>query len=215
MKKPKGACLVSRNAWIIGVSLLLMLFLQPLHCIATTAEATAPRPPQNTSCLKEVCVEPVKTIAGQKIPLTGLQLFTYWGFELYTAALYLPQGTHSIEGALSDVPKSLFLIYRRKIRNDQIIKAGSHNLEKNPSNNVLALQERLDRLNAAYRSVQKNDRYELLYEPGRGTTLLFNDKPLVTLPGVDFQKAYFGIWLSDYPLNAKLRDGLLGGAEQK
>ena len=199
-----------RNLWKAWAVWLLMLAGSPLQSIAATAEAAAVRP-QIGACMKDICAEPVKTIAGQQVSLTGLQLFTYWGFELYTAALYLPQAApRSIEGALSDVPKSLLLIYRRKIRSDQIIKAGGHNLVKNPSNDMPALQERLDQLNAAYQTVQKGDRYELLYEPGRGTTLLFNDKPLVTLPGVDFQKAYFGIWLSDYPLNAKLRDGLLG-----
>ncbi len=196
--------------WRTWAVLLLVLTGSPRQSMAATAEAAAVRP-LSGACLKDVCVEPVKTIAGQPVPLTGLQLFTYWGFELYTAAFYLPQGTpHSVAGALSDVPKSLLLIYRRKIRSDQIIKAGGHNLIKNPSNDMPAIQARLDQLNAAYQTVQKGDRYELLYEPGRGTTLLFNDKPLVTLPGVDFQKAYFGIWLSDYPLNAKLRDGLLG-----
>ena len=74
-----------------------------------------------------------------------------------------------------------------------------------------ALQERLDRIAAAYEKVGKDDRYELRYMPGAGTTLLLNDREIITLPGEDFARAYMGIWLSETPANKKFRDKLLGG----
>lgn len=161
-------------------------------------------------CLKEVCVPEIREIAGTRAELKGLEKFSYWGFDLYKAALYAPSGVNTIEGVLGDTPKSLVLYYSRKIRNDQIVKGGDHNIRKNPDNKMPALEPRLAQINAAYQNVDKGDRYELLYEPGKGTTLLFNDVPKVTVPGVDFQKAYFGIWLSRYPISEDLRDKLLG-----
>ena len=189
----------------VFVWLCVLAVIIPLQNVqAKTAEAASSRPADNQLCIKKACAPLAREIGGTPVELRGLEKFSYWGFDLYTAAFYAPSGAD----ALSDAPKSLVLDYLRKIRNDQIIKAGDHNLRKNPGNDLAALGPRLEALNSAYQSVEKGDRYELLYEPGKGTSLLFNGTPLVTVPGADFQKAYFGIWLSEYPINAKLRDKL-------
>ena len=188
---------------ILIISTLFFGFAAPLHAAAELSARSGEK------CLQGLCVPLGREIAGTRVELKGLEKFTYWGFDLYTAALYAPQ-TAGPGDILADMPKSLVLHYSRKIRADQIIKAGDHNIRKNPENNMNTLGSRLENLNAAYTTVTKGDRYELLYEPGKGTTLLFNGTPQVVVPGSDFQKAYFGIWLSRYPLNAKLRDKLLG-----
>jgi hypothetical protein len=41
--------------------------------------------------------------------------------------------------------------------------------------------------------------------------LSLNGESLVTIPGADFAKAYFGIWLGPDALDADLRTALLGG----
>ncbi len=177
---------------------------------AKDAEAAGVMPPGLTRCIKTTCVPTQQTLGTQALPLNGLELFEYWGFNLYTAALYAPSGTHSSAAVLADIPKSLILHYHRTIRADQIIKAAEHNLRKNPANDMTALRSDIDTLHEAFVNVEKGDTYELKYEPGKGTTLLFNGEAKITVPGFDFHRAYFGIWLSDYSINSKLRDGLLG-----
>jgi len=197
-------------AFVRGGYLLLALccFLTP-SAGAKIAEAAGLGPPGLTRCSKALCVPTQHALGTHSLDLNGLDLFEYWGFDLYTAALYAPRNTATPAQVLSDIPKSLILHYHRKIRADQIIKAADHNLVKNPANDMAALRADIDRLHAAFVNVNKGDTYELRYEPGKGTTLLFNDTPKITIPGVAFQKAYFGIWLSDYPLSTKLRDKLL------
>lgn len=194
---------------------LLAIFLLSVSVIpnadAKTAEAAAILPPDLTRCVKLTCVPLEQPFGTQAVPLHGLELFEYWGFDLYTAALYAPDDADTPESVLADIPKSLVLHYHRKIRKDQIIKAAEHNLKKNPSNNMVLLKEQLDQLHQAYVDVDKGDSYELRYMPGQGTTLYFNGKAQVTVPGSEFQRAYFGVWLSDYAINSKLRDRLLNG----
>lgn len=224
MKKPRGTRIVDREsplnqragAWLSPFfggawHLLVLAMLLPSHpAHAKDAEAAGVMPPGLTRCVKTTCVPTQHALGTQALPLTGLKLFEYWGFNLYTAALYAPGGTDSSAKVLADIPKSLILHYHRKIRADQIIKAAEHNLVKNPANDMAALRPAIDALHNAFVSVDQGDTYELRYEPGHGTTLLFNNVPQVTVPGVDFQRAYFGIWLSDYSLSSKLRDSLLG-----
>ncbi len=196
---------------ILMASLFFLLYTTTPLAHAKDAEAAGVMPPGLTRCVKSTCVPTQQAIGSLALPLNGLQLFEYWGFNLYTAALYAPAGTADTSAeVLADIPKSLILHYHRKIRADQIIKAAEHNLLKNPANDMNALRPPIDTLHKAFVNVDKGDTYELRYEPGKGTTLLFNGEFKVTVPGSDFQRAYFGIWLSDYSINSKLRDALLG-----
>ncbi len=136
-------------------------------------------------------------------------MLEYLKFDLYTAALYAPSATNSIEAILGDVPKSLVLHYHRNIKKDWMIKASRDRIKKNPENNTKNLEGRLIQLDSAYQNVKKGDRYELRYEPEIGTSLILNGQLQATIPGEDFQRAFFGIWLSRLPLNKKLRDSLL------
>lgn len=129
--------------------------------------------------------------------------------DVYTAALYTPTEIKTAGDVLRNIPKSLILHYHRPVKKEWILKASHNRLKKNLGNNISAFEERLKTLDAAYQSVKKNDRYELRYEPSVGTSLFLNDKLQVSIPGEDFQQAYFGIWFSEKPLNKKFRDKLL------
>jgi hypothetical protein len=48
------------------------------------------------------------------------------------------------------------------------------------------------------------------YVPGTGTTVTISGKAKGTIPGADFMKALFGIWLGDQPADASLKAALLG-----
>lgn len=131
-------------------------------------------------------------------------------FKGYVAALYLGEGV-SPDRVLEDVPKRLELEYFWSIRGASFAEAGDEILERNVSAETLeAIRGRVERLNAAYRDVKPGDRYALTYLPGRGTELAHNGDPIVTIEGADFASAYFRIWLGETPIDAPLRDELLG-----
>lgn len=149
---------------------------------------------------------------GEVLELHGLGLLRYrWVFKGYVAALYLPPGT-AAERALEDVAKRLELEYFWSIAGPDFGDAAEQLLAKSLSARELdALRERLTRLHAAYQDVKPGDRYALDYLPGKGTTLSKNGDALATIPGADFAKAYFGIWLGKQPLDESLKQQLLEG----
>ena len=141
----------------------------------------------------------------------GLGLLRYRVvFRGYVAALYLPDGVPG-ERALEDVPRRLELSYFWSIAGSDFAKAANQLLARELTATQLAsLRPRIDDLHRSYRDVRPDDRYSLTYLPSVGTELRLNDELLTTIPGNDFAEAYFGIWLGDQPLDAGLRDELLG-----
>lgn len=170
---------------------------------------------QTSVCKNSVCFDASQKISGREIPLRGVDLLEYLRFDLYTAAFYVPPEANSIDQILGNIPKSLILNYHRGIKKEWMIRASRNRIRKNPEINAASLEERLKQLDQAYQTVRKNDRYELKYEPGIGTSLILNGKLQTIIVGEDFQRAFFGIWLSQVPLNEKLRDALISAPKKK
>jgi hypothetical protein len=145
-----------------------------------------------------------------EIPWRGGAVYRYLGFKVYTAAFYAGPEVRSSEAALGDVPKRLVLHYHRKIDKGSIVEASEKMLDKNPSIDKASLDESLKKFYSWLEDVKKGDRFQLDYIPGIGCELRFNGELRGTIPGADFARAYFGIWLSDHSINGKNRDRLLG-----
>ncbi|HWP66259.1 MAG TPA: chalcone isomerase family protein [Candidatus Limnocylindria bacterium] len=130
--------------------------------------------------------------------------------KAYVAALYLGDGA-ATDDVLADVPKRLELNYFWNIAGVDFGKAGDEILERNVDAGSLArLRPRLERINAWYRDVKPGDRYSLTYLPGVGTQLALNGSEIGVIDGADFANAYFQIWLGENPIDARLREQLLG-----
>ena len=59
--------------------------------------------------------------------------------------------------------------------------------------------------------IRKNDIYDFVYVPSEGLNVLKDGKNLGVIPGLEFKKAFFGIWLSDSPVDSDLRKKMLAG----
>ncbi|MGK0238350.1 MAG: hypothetical protein ACI92G_001816 [Candidatus Pelagisphaera sp.] len=133
-------------------------------------------------------------------------------FNLYDAKFYTDAAQIGDIDKLLDGKNALLLEfdYLRKIKKSIILESSENILAKNMSPDDLDLiQERLDRINEAYRTVDKGDRSGLSYIPGKGTTLSINKEPIVTIEGEDFARLYFRIWLGEQPISQSMRDALL------
>jgi hypothetical protein len=130
--------------------------------------------------------------------------------KAYVAALYVGDAAAAGD-VLADVPKRLELNYFWSISGADLGKAGDQILAQNvDAQSFAALRPRLDRINALYRDVKPGDRYSLTYIPGVGTELALNGGRIGVIDGADFAAAYFRIWLGAHPIDARLRDQLLG-----
>lgn len=195
------------NSLLKALPVAVLIFLS-----ASFAGLLCGEPPD--LCIHGACFEPVSVSEGVRLRLRSHATKRFLGFTVYDAALYLPEDFEEPERVLGPVPKKLVLRYHRSIRRDEILRASWHCLEGNPGLDLNFLRGRVDELHSLFRDVRVHDQYALVFVPGRGTELYFNGRLEGVIPGEDFQEAYFGIWLSQYPINKKLRGQLLNFAKR-
>jgi hypothetical protein len=58
--------------------------------------------------------------------------------------------------------------------------------------------------------IKQNDVYDFIYSPEKGTVVYKNSKAVLTIKGLEFKKALFGIWLCDEPADNGLKSAMLG-----
>jgi hypothetical protein len=150
------------------------------------------------------------TVGDRVLELRSLGLHRYRiFFKGYVAALYLEPGTSPAE-VLEPVPKRLELEYFWPIAGDKFGPVAERVLERNLDADTLEqLRPRVEALHEKYQDVEPGDRYALTYLPGEGTELAKNGVRLALVPGEEFARAYFGIWLGEAPLDRGLRDKLV------
>lgn len=141
----------------------------------------------------------------------------YLGFiKVYDAELYAEKNSSgSILNA--DISKCLVLTYSVDLAAEDFVDAANTILQKQHDEQTLAvLSEELDAVHKNYLNVQKGDRYTLCYTaPEEKTTLLLNDREVVSINSAQFAKLYFGIWLgSENTLDASLKKDLLGNRQE-
>ena len=146
-----------------------------------------------------------RVLALRSVGLLRYRIF----FKGYVAALYLEPGA-TAASALEAVPKRLELEYFWNIGGEKFGPVAESALARNVDEKSLErLRPQIEALHKAYLDVEPGDRYALTYLPGEGTELAKNGTRLALVPGEEFARAYFRIWLGEAPLDRDLRDQLL------
>ena len=95
---------------------------------------------------------------------------------------------------------------------DAMKKALSEGLEKSTGNNTDSIMKEINQLSSSFdTAVSTGDYYEFIYLPEMGTHVLKNSELVELIKGIDFKKAFFGIFLSDNPIQKNLKKAMLGG----
>jgi hypothetical protein len=162
-----------------------------------------------TQASRQPAFAPAIVLGSDRLAMRGSGT-TYYArlFPVYDAALYAPAGTEVLELVEGTAPRCLLIEYQRPVARDLIVTAADRVLQRQGVA-LGPLQNRLERLNAAYRDVDAGDRYQLCHAPGADTRLALNGEELIRIPGDDFAVAYFGIWLRDGAISEELRSALL------
>jgi len=131
--------------------------------------------------------------------------FRYWGFLVYDASLWSPQGDYQPGG-----PFALSLRYARNVSRKDIVEASIDQMrdlgfpvDKHP--------EWKSKLDQVMVSVKSGDTLTGVYTPGQGAVFFHNDK-LTGQISERLAKAFFAIWLDPKTSEPKLRQALLGDA---
>lgn len=129
---------------------------------------------------------------------------------IYDAALYLQAEAGPQDILDPGVAKRLDIVYRVPIKASDLITAAERMLSRQNPESVLARwQAQIDTLHAAYRDVQRGDRYALVFRPGDGLWLEFNGERVAQIDDAEFANLYLAIWFGDPPLSEPLKRALI------
>ena len=134
--------------------------------------------------------------------LQGSGKLTWWGFHVYDATFYRGANLNSPEFALD-------LRYQKSLNGNAIANRTSDEMKKLGVPEAQA-QNWGKQLASFLPNVEPGQNITAIYIPKQGTTFYFEGKPLAQIPGSDFSKAFFGIWLDPKTSAPKLREQLLG-----
>lgn len=134
--------------------------------------------------------------------------------DLYIGVLYLREKSNSASTIINaDEPMAIKMrVVSGMVSKDNMEEAIRTGFEKSTGNKVAPIQTKIDQLiTSGFKDeIKVGDIFDLIYLPATGTTLHKNNTAVVTIKGLDFKKALFGIWLCDQPADANLKNKMLG-----
>ncbi len=134
--------------------------------------------------------------------LQGSGELTWWGLHVYDASLYRGSNPNSAEFALD-------LRYYKSFRASSIIDRSIEEMKKFGITDAQA-QNWGRQLTSILPDIESGQNLTAIYSPKQGTSFYFEGKPIGRISGVEFPKAFFGIWLDPRTSAPKLREKLLG-----
>ena len=151
---------------------------------------------------------------GVKLMLNGQGTRIKFFMKVYDTSLYLGSQSSNAEEILSsDEAMAIRLDVTSTMVTTKAMKdALNAGLVKSTGNNTGPITEEIERLITSFNSdVTDSDFFEFIYMPEAGTNVLKNSTYIDTIPGIEFKKAFFGIWLSKNPIQKNLKKAMLGG----
>jgi Chalcone isomerase-like len=141
--------------------------------------------------------------------LSGSIRFTYWGFSVYDASLWVLPGFQA--PAFERHPFALHLHYLRNFTNAAITTRSIDEMARQtpPTPERRALWQQW--LQGAFPNVRSGDRITGVNRPGEGALFLTNGRQTGWVPDPDFARVFFGIWLANDTSEPAMRQALLTG----
>ena len=134
--------------------------------------------------------------------------------KVYEGSLYLKTSSSNAKEIINmDSPMAIRIdVTSTMVTADAMKKALSEGLKKSTGNNTDPISKEIIQLSSSFDSaVSSGDNYEFIYLPNLGTHVLKNSELVELIKGIDFKKAFFGIFLSDNPIQKNLKKAMLGG----
>ncbi|MEW6270396.1 MAG: chalcone isomerase family protein [Thermodesulfobacteriota bacterium] len=179
--------------------------------LTATSFALAGARPACAATLQGVTFPDTAAVGGKTVKLNGMGVRVAYVFvKVYVAGLYLEQPTRDAKVAIdSDQAKRMLLQFLREVSHEEMVDAMNDGFAHT---GTPALQPRIAQFSGFFTEpLTAGSQASFDYVPGEGTTVTIGGATKGTIPGVDFMKALWGIWLGDEPADSGLKEGLLGG----
>jgi hypothetical protein len=156
----------------------------------------------------------VVKVNGNYLKINGGGIREKMFLDLYVGVLYL-EGKSSNANTIINADKSMAIkmrIISGMVSKDNMEEAIREGFDKSTGGKIDPIKDKINDLieKGFAGEIVKGDVFDLIYIPGKGTSLMKNDEELVTISGLDFKKALFGVWLCDQPADANLKKKMLG-----
>ena len=155
-----------------------------------------------------------------QLRLAGTARYSYWGFDIYQATLWVEPGFRSSEPQtvlfehgrlLRGIGRfALELHYLRSFKGADIARRSIDEMRRVGEFSEAQAQAWLQAMQAAFPDVAAGDRLTGIHRPGQGARFLANGRPTAEVNDPEFARLFFGIWLSDKTPEPQLRQALLG-----
>jgi len=156
---------------------------------------------------------PVRTVVdGQMLMLNGAGVRSVFIFDIYVAALYLPERTGDARYVVREErPVRVSLHFLRGGAGRGLFARGWRSgFEHNQSPaDMTRLETRLKRFNAMFSEVGKGDVFTFDFLMDHSTRISINGVRRGMISGSDFQRALLGVWLGKYPADQSLKRAML------
>jgi hypothetical protein len=186
--------------------LLLLTLLLSAHFSTVSAQATLD--------VNGVTVPRKIEVQNKTMQLNGAGGRSKMWLEVYVQALYLSQLSQDPKFIIdSDTEMAIRIeITSAMVSSNKLTKAMNAGFEKSAGSNLEELRPRIEDFKTLLSDVIKEkDVFILWYNPlDQTVSVIKNDVSKGKIPGFDFKKALFGIWLSDKPVDDTLKKHLLG-----
>jgi len=176
--------------------------------LALTATSAA-----QAATLAGVEVEDTLQAGGATLQLNGAGLRDRFFIKLYVAGLYTEAGSGAAEEIRqADAPMAITLdIVSDRVTRDKMIEALNDGFATATGGDTAPVADGMARLQAAMGdTMSAGSSMTFAYEPGIGTRVSRDGTEQAVIEGLPFKQALFGIWLSDRPVDKKVKTGLLG-----
>lgn len=152
-------------------------------------------------------------VADQQLTLNGAGTREKFWMDMYVGALFVKTKTQNATEiiAANDIMVMELTIVSGLITSQKMSDAVDEGFIKSTNNSLSSLQTRINQFKQIFKDeIKKGDKYVFQYEPSKGLSIIRNGKLSAIIPGLDFKKALFGIWLCDNPADKDLKLQLLG-----
>ena len=151
---------------------------------------------------------------GNTITKNGQGTRIIFFMKVYEGSLYLETKNSNAEEIVNlDAPMAIRIdVTSTMVTADAMKQALNEGIKKSTGNNTDPISKEIIQLSSSFDSaVSSGDNYEFIYLPNLGTHVLKNSELVELIKGMEFKKAFFGIFLSDNPIQKNLKKAMLGG----
>ena len=150
-------------------------------------------------------------LGGEKLTINGGGLREKYFIDLYVAALYIKTKTKDASTIInSDEPMGITIkLVSNSVTREKFIESVNTGF-KNASHGK-ATKDEISKFTGAFiYEFKKGDIINFKYTKDNGVLIEKNSIKLITIPGLEFKKALFSIWLGKIPADETLKSGMLG-----